>query len=46
MDTSHPANPKVVHGFLPRDSGGYQIKETWDTLGMSLGEQPRRRGWG
>ncbi|HEY7055150.1 MAG TPA: acyl-CoA dehydrogenase family protein [Vicinamibacterales bacterium] len=34
MDTSDPANPKVVHGFLPRDGGGFTIKETWDTLGM------------
>jgi alkylation response protein AidB-like acyl-CoA dehydrogenase len=34
MDTSDPANPKIVHGFLTRDSGGFTIKETWDTLGM------------
>jgi alkylation response protein AidB-like acyl-CoA dehydrogenase len=34
MDTSDPAHPQVVHGFLPRDAGGYQIIETWDTLGM------------
>jgi alkylation response protein AidB-like acyl-CoA dehydrogenase len=34
MDTSDPTAPKVVHGFLPRDSQGYRIKETWDTLGM------------
>ncbi len=34
MDTSDPANPKVVHGFLPRDAEGYHIVETWDTLGM------------
>jgi len=34
MDTSDPANPVVVHGFLPRGSEGYQIVETWDTLGM------------
>ena len=26
--------PKVVHGFMPRDSKGYRIVETWDTLGM------------
>jgi alkylation response protein AidB-like acyl-CoA dehydrogenase len=26
--------PKIVHVFMPRDSKGYQIKETWDTLGM------------
>jgi alkylation response protein AidB-like acyl-CoA dehydrogenase len=34
MDTSDPAVPKVVHGFLPRNSDGVTIKETWDTLGM------------
>jgi alkylation response protein AidB-like acyl-CoA dehydrogenase len=34
MDTSDPANPQVVHAFMPRDSEGYAIKETWDTLGM------------
>jgi alkylation response protein AidB-like acyl-CoA dehydrogenase len=26
--------PKIVHVFMPRDTKGYQIKETWDTLGM------------
>lgn len=34
MDTSDPANPKVVHAFMPRDAKGYTIKETWDVLGM------------
>src|SRR5262249_18993810 len=34
MDTSDPEHPTVVHGFLTRDSGGYEIKQTWDTLGM------------
>jgi alkylation response protein AidB-like acyl-CoA dehydrogenase len=34
MDTSDPANPKVVHAFMPRETQGYTIKETWDTLGM------------
>jgi alkylation response protein AidB-like acyl-CoA dehydrogenase len=34
MDTSDPANPKIVHGFLPRDSGGFTIKDTWDVMGM------------
>ena len=34
MDTSDPAAPKVVHGFLPRNAGGFTIKETWDTMGM------------
>ena len=26
--------PKVVHAFMPRDTAGYKIIETWDTLGM------------
>lgn len=26
--------PQIVHGFLPRDSSGYRIVDTWDTLGM------------
>jgi len=34
MDTSDPAAPKIVHGFLHRDASGYRIEETWDTLGM------------
>jgi alkylation response protein AidB-like acyl-CoA dehydrogenase len=34
MDTRDPANPKVVHAFLPRDAAGYRIEHTWDTIGM------------
>jgi alkylation response protein AidB-like acyl-CoA dehydrogenase len=34
MDTSNPSQPKIVHAFMPRDSDGYIIKETWDVLGM------------
>jgi alkylation response protein AidB-like acyl-CoA dehydrogenase len=34
MDTSDPEHPQIVHGFIPRDSRGLQIIETWDTLGM------------
>jgi alkylation response protein AidB-like acyl-CoA dehydrogenase len=34
IDTSDPENPKIIHGFLPRDAEGYKIKETWDVLGM------------
>ena len=34
MDTSDPAAPKVVHGFLSRGTPGLTIKETWDVLGM------------
>jgi alkylation response protein AidB-like acyl-CoA dehydrogenase len=34
MDTSDPAAPKIVHAFMPRDTEGYHIEETWDVLGM------------
>ena len=35
MDLSDPAMPKVVHAFMPRDTDGYRIEETWqDVLGM------------
>jgi len=34
MDTSNPSAPRVVHAFMPRDTKGYTIKETWDVLGM------------
>ncbi|HXS21703.1 MAG TPA: acyl-CoA dehydrogenase family protein [Steroidobacteraceae bacterium] len=34
MDTSDPARPTIVHAFMPRDAGGYIIRETWDVLGM------------
>lgn len=34
LDTSDPARPRVVHAFMPRDTEGYAIRETWDTLGM------------
>lgn len=34
MDLSDPAAPKIVHAFMPRDTHGYRITETWDTLGM------------
>lgn len=34
MDASDPAAPKIVHTFMPRDTVGYRIVETWDTLGM------------
>jgi alkylation response protein AidB-like acyl-CoA dehydrogenase len=33
-DTSDPLAPRVVHGFLPRDSSGIKVVDTWDTLGM------------
>jgi alkylation response protein AidB-like acyl-CoA dehydrogenase len=34
MDTSDPAQPKIVHAFLPRDTADYRIVPTWDVLGM------------
>ena len=34
MDSSDPANPRVVHAFMPRDTPGYHTEQTWDTLGM------------
>jgi alkylation response protein AidB-like acyl-CoA dehydrogenase len=34
QDNSDPSAPKVVHAFLPRDTPGYRIEQTWDTLGM------------
>ncbi len=34
MDVSDPAAPKIVHGFLARETDGVTIKESWDVLGM------------
>jgi len=34
MDLSDPSHPMVVHAFMPRDTSGYEIVETWDTMGM------------
>ena len=34
MDTSNPAKPAVVHAFMPRDTEGYRIEQTWDVMGM------------
>src|SRR5438552_537467 len=34
MDTADPAHPKIVHAFMPRDTEGYRVEETWDVLGM------------
>ena len=34
LDASDPSAPKIVHAFMPRDTEGYSIKETWDVMGM------------
>jgi len=34
LDTSDPKAPKVVHAFIPRNTPGITIKETWDVMGM------------
>lgn len=34
MDANDPAGPQIIHAFMPRDTPGYRIDETWDTLGM------------
>jgi alkylation response protein AidB-like acyl-CoA dehydrogenase len=33
-DDSDPEHPKVVHGFVARDSEGVRTEPTWDTLGL------------
>jgi len=34
LDSADPDNPKIVHAVMQRDTPGYRIVETWDTLGM------------
>ncbi|HEX9162592.1 MAG TPA: acyl-CoA dehydrogenase family protein [Thermoanaerobaculia bacterium] len=34
VDTSDPKAPKIVHVFMPRNTEGASIAETWDVLGM------------
>lgn len=34
MDTSDPSAPKIVHAFMPRETEGCHIEESWDVLGM------------
>lgn len=34
LDTASADGPKVVYGFIPRDGGGFEIRDDWDTVGM------------
>lgn len=34
MDASDPASPKIVHAFMPRNTEGYRVVDTWDVMGM------------
>ena len=34
MDTSDPANPRIIHGFVERSTKGISTKDTWDVMGM------------
>jgi alkylation response protein AidB-like acyl-CoA dehydrogenase len=34
QDNSDPEDPQIVHGFLPKNTPGLEIVDTWDTLGM------------
>ncbi len=34
LDTADPDDPRIVHAVMARDTAGYRIVETWDTLGM------------
>ena len=33
-DDSDPENPKLVHGFITRETPGWKSLDDWDTLGM------------
>jgi alkylation response protein AidB-like acyl-CoA dehydrogenase len=34
LDTTSADAPKIVYGFIERDSGGFEIKDDWDAIGM------------
>lgn len=34
LDASDPARPVIVHAFVDRADPGFEIVDTWDTLGM------------
>lgn len=33
-DDSDPSEPKLVHGFVTRETSGWKLLDDWDTLGM------------
>lgn len=34
LDDSDPDAPVLVHGVVPRDASGIEVRDDWDTLGM------------
>jgi alkylation response protein AidB-like acyl-CoA dehydrogenase len=34
QDSRDPTAPKIIHAFIPRNTEGVAIQETWDVLGM------------
>lgn len=34
LDSTEPDDPRIVHAFVTRDGGGFEILDDWDTLGM------------
>ena len=43
MDSTDPQSPKVVHAFMPRDTKGYSIKDTWRSEERRVGKECRSR---